>query len=318
MNTPNLKLAAENNQKLLALRPLPKETLASLKEFYRVGLTYSSNSIEGNSLTESETKVVIENGLTISGKPLHDVYEAVGHAKAYDHIYELASSKALEETDILKLHHLFYQQIDPEKAGKYRTVPVFISGSQYPVTTFAKIPSEMKKFVTWFNKNEPKMNPVEFAAKVHEKFVFIHPFIDGNGRLARLLMNLALMRGEYPITIIPAIRRVEYITALEKAHSDDSSFIDFIADCVVATQTDLLRLLKNAGIENTNEQNQKKDNLPEEILATIMAEPGLNTPAITSKHNLTLRTAQRYLKRLTEDGKIEFRGARKNGGYFAI
>lgn len=290
------------------MRPLPKETLKSLREFYRVGLTYTSNALEGNSLTETETKVVIEDGLTINGKPLRDVYEAVGHAKAYDHIHELAKSKTLEESDILKLHQLFYQQIDVDNAGKYRTVPVFISGSHYAVTPHQKVASEMKKFVAWFNKNEAKMNPVEFAALAHKKFVFIHPFVDGNGRMARLLMNLALLRGEYTIALIPAIRRMEYVAALETAHTDSDAFVDFIADCVVATQTDLLRLLKNSGGVNVSEA----------ILAEIKKNPGMNAPAIAAKLTLALRTTQRYLKTLTDDKKIEFRGAPKNGGYFEV
>ncbi len=109
------KIAETNNQKLLALHPLAPETLRSLRDYYRVGLTFSSNALEGNSLTESETKVVIEDGLSIEGKPLRDVYEAVGHAYAYDYLYKLASHKTLEEKDILELHRLFYQQY------RYRT-----------------------------------------------------------------------------------------------------------------------------------------------------------------------------------------------------
>ena len=177
MISPYLKIAADNNKELLSFRPIPKDTLKSLREFYRVGLTYTSNALEGNSLTETETKVVIEDGLTINGKPLRDVYEAVGHAKAYDHIHKLAKNKTLEESDILMLHRLFYQQIDADKAGFYRKVPVVISGSRYPVTPHLKIRAEMRKFVAWFNKNESRMNPVEFAAQVHKKFVFIHPFV---------------------------------------------------------------------------------------------------------------------------------------------
>ncbi|SHL22572.1 Fic family protein [Fibrobacter sp. UWEL] len=321
MLSENLKKAAANNQELLAMRPLPKETLKSLREFYRVGLTYSSNALEGNSLTETETKVVIEDGLTVNGKPLRDVYEAVGHAKAYDHIHELAKRKTLEESDILKLHQLFYQQIDPENAGKYRSVPVFISGSHYTVTQHQKIAAEMKKFVSWFNKNEQKLHPVEFAAEVHKRFVFIHPFVDGNGRMARLLMNLALLRGEYTIALIPAIRRIEYVGALEAAHANENVFVDFVADCVVATQMDLLRLLKNSGgVNATGGKKQKKNggvNLHEKILAEIQKNPGVNAPALSSKLELALRTTQRYLKSLIDDEKIEFRGAPKNGGYFA-
>lgn len=125
-----LQTAEQLRDRVIALRPFPEETLKSLREYYRIGLTYSSNALEGNSLTESETKVVIEDGLTIEGKPLRDVYEAVGHAHAYDYIYTLVASKPLEESDILELHRLFYEKIDGEKAGHYRTVPVFISGSK--------------------------------------------------------------------------------------------------------------------------------------------------------------------------------------------
>ena len=285
MISPYLKIAADNNKELLSFRPIPKDTLKSLREFYRVGLTYTSNALEGNSLTETETKVVIEDGLTINGKPLRDVYD---------------------------------QQIDADKAGLYRKVPVVISGSRYPVTPHLKIRAEMKKFVAWFNKNEFRMNPVEFAAQVHKKFVFIHPFVDGNGRMARLLMNLALLRGEYTIALIPAVRRMEYVSALEVAHIDDKVFVGFIADCVVATQTDLLRLLRNnlKPKKGAVRHRGTGENLSERILSEIRVNPGINTPALASMLNLSLRTTQRQLQALTESGKIEFRGARKNGGYY--
>ena len=320
MISPYLKIAADNNKELLSFRPIPKDTLKSLREFYRVGLTYTSNALEGNSLTETETKVIIEDGLTINGKPLRDVYEAVGHAKAYDHIHKLAKNKTLEESDILMLHRLFYQQIDADKAGIYRKVPVVISGSRYPVTPYLKIRAEMKKFVAWFNKNESRMNPVEFAAQVHKKFVFIHPFVDGNGRVARLLMNLALLRGEYTIALIPTVRRMEYVSALEMAHIDDKVFVGFIADCVVATQADLLRLLRNnlKPKKGAVRHRETGENLSERILAEIRVNPGINTPALASMLNLSLRTTQRQLQALSESGKIEFRGARKNGGYYLV
>lgn len=319
-----LKIAEINHRKLSAMRPLPPETLKSLKDYYRVGLTFSSNALEGNSLTESETKIVIEDGLTIEGKPLRDVYEAVGHAKAYDYLYQLATHKTLEEKDILELHRLFYQQIDPEHAGKYRAVPVITSGSKYPVTPPLKIEAEMKKFVSWFNKQEPKLHPVVFAALTHKKFVFIHPFIDGNGRLSRLLMNLALIRNEYSIALIPAILRHAYIASLEKAHADDAAFNEFIADRVIATQTDLLRLLTGGGV-NIQNGGVNTNNIPhvggvnslkEQILQTLESTPGINAPGLAISLNKSLRTIQRYLKQLTDEQKIEFRGAAKNGGYF--
>ena len=203
--TDKFRKADENNRLLSAYRPLPPETLKSLREYYRVGLTYTSNALEGNSLTESETKVVIEDGLTIEGKPLRDHYEAVGHAKAYDYIYQITEKEGLAEEDILALHRLFYQQIDAEKAGKYRDVKVYISGSRYAVSAVSKIPAEMQKLVKWYNENEQRLHPVELAATLHQRFVFIHPFVDGNGRVARLLMNLALLRNGFTIAIIPAV-----------------------------------------------------------------------------------------------------------------
>ena len=98
-------------------RPLPPQTAKSLRDYYRIGLAYSSNALEGNSLTESETKVVIEDGLTIGGRPLRDVYEAVGHANAYDYLYELVGRRPLKEADVLELHRRFYEKIDGAEAG---------------------------------------------------------------------------------------------------------------------------------------------------------------------------------------------------------
>ncbi|WP_255402069.1 Fic family protein [Prevotella sp. tc2-28] len=301
------------------MRPLPEETLKSLRDYYRIGLTYTSNAIEGNSLTESETKVVIEDGLTIEGKPLRDVYEAVGHAHAYDYIHTLAATKPLEETDILELHRLFYEKIDNEKAGHYRTVPVFISGSQYAVSPPARIESDMKKFVKWFNDNEHRLPTPEFAALAHQKFVFIHPFIDGNGRVARLILNLALIRGEYTIALIPALLRHEYVMALEASHKTPNVFVDFIAERIIATQMDLLRLLTDGGVNGgVNDTVNGGVNLDELLFDAIKNNPGLNAPTIAEMLQKSLRTIQRHLKSLSDTKRIAFRGAPKNGGYYII
>ena len=317
--TPNLLQTAEElRDKVISLRPFPKETLKSLRDYYRIGLTYSSNALEGNSLTESETKVVIEDGLTIEGKPLRDVYEAVGHAHAYDYIHTLASSKPLEESDILELHRLFYEKIDSEKAGHYRTVPVFISGSKYAVSPPARIEHDMKNFVKWFNHNEHQLSTPEFAALAHQKFVFIHPFIDGNGRVARLILNLALIRGEYTIALIPAILRHEYVQSLEMSHNNPQCFVDFIAERIIATQMDLLRLLSDGGVNGGVKSKSGGVNLEELIFETIKNTPGLNAPALAERLQKSLRTTQRYLKSLSDAGKIEFRGAPKNGGYHIL
>lgn len=299
-------------QQLWAYRPMSDETLKSLREYYRVGLTYTSNALEGNSLTESETKVIIEDGLTIEGKPLRDVYEAVGHAQAYDYLYDLSHQAPLSEEIICHLHQLFYQQIEPLKAGKYRQVPVFISGSQYAVAPVAEIGKRMAQLLQWYNNNEGKLHPVVLAAELHKRFVFIHPFVDGNGRMARLLMNLSLMRNDYNIAIIPAITRSEYISSLEKAHTDEQVFVDFITDRVIMTQMDILRLFR--------ESQPIPETIPfeEQLLQTIIQNPGLNAPTLSERLGKSLRTTQRYLRILSEKKQITFQGVAKKGGYVAV
>lgn len=225
------------------LRPFEGELLKQIKDFYRIGLTWTSNALEGNSLTESETKVLIEDGLTVGGKPLRDMFEAVGHAKAYDYMFTLLENNDIKEIDILYLHKLFYQNIEEDFAGKYRDFPVFISGSNYPVTKVEDIQNEIKKLCKWIKKDRKKYHPVEFAALLHKKFVFIHPYKDGNGRVARLLMNTALIQDGYLPAIIPPILRSEYISFLEKAHEDDRAFINFIVERELESQKDFLRLL---------------------------------------------------------------------------
>lgn len=226
------------------VRPFEGELLEQLKGYYRVGLTYSSNALEGNTLTESETKVLLEDGLTVGGKPLRDTFEALGHAKAYDFMFSLLGKREITENDILTMHKLFYSDIDGKAAGVYRNIPVFISGSDYAVCKVEQIPDKIAELIGWANGQRWDYHPVEFAALLHKKFVFIHPFKDGNGRLARLLMNAALIQSGYLLAIIPPILRHEYIALLEKAHKNDKPFIEFIAGRVLETEKEIMRLLK--------------------------------------------------------------------------
>ncbi len=224
-------------------RPFEGDILDQLKGYYRVGLTYSSNALEGNTLTESETKVLLEDGLTVGGKPLRDTFEALGHAKAYDFMFSLLGKRKITEADILTMHELFYSDIDGAAAGVYRRSRVIITGSNYAVCKATEIPEKMQELIEWTNERRNDYHPVEFAALLHKKFVFIHPFIDGNGRLARLLMNTALIQSGYLLAIIPPILRHEYIALLEKAHEDDKPFIEFIGERVLETEKEIIRLL---------------------------------------------------------------------------
>lgn len=233
----------ENKAKIDAYRPMQEPLLSQLRAYYRIGLTWTSNALEGNSLTESETKVVLEDGLTVAGKPLRDYYEATGHAKAYDVMWELIDpSKPISEEDVCRLHRLFYAQVDEANAGVYRKQRVFITGSRFTPPPPDKVPVEMAAFVEWMSHAD--LHPVTLAAEVHRRFVFIHPFIDGNGRVARLLMNLCLLRHGYTLAIVPPVLRVEYIQLLEKAHTDAEAFHVFIAERVLETQKDILRMLQ--------------------------------------------------------------------------
>ncbi|MEA3494440.1 MAG: Fic family protein [Bacteroidota bacterium] len=226
-----------------AIRPLSKDQIIELKRYFNINLAYASNAMEGNTLTESETKAVIEDGITVGGKPLKYHLEATGHAQAYYFIYELAKKKELKEKDIKELHKLFYQQIEPDKAGKYRKIRVFISGSEYKLPNPNEVPGLMKRFVEKYKIQEPDKHIVEIATLIHKDFVFIHPFIDGNGRIARLLMNLILIKYGFPITIIPPVLRMEYINMLEKAHKNDKEYIHFIAERVKQAQLEYIKLL---------------------------------------------------------------------------
>lgn len=239
-----LKKVDGQQRRIEEMRPLASETVASLRNYYKIGLTWSSNAMEGNTLTESETKVVIEDGLTIGGKPLRDHLEAYGHAEAFQEMMERIQKENIAEDDILKMHHLFYRKIDPENAGLYRKNKVFISGSHYPLPDPDKIPDLIKELSANIEKNRNTQHPVLTAAKAHLEFVFIHPFVDGNGRVARLIMNLILLQEGYHIALIPPVLRTAYITSLEAAHKNDETFLTLICRCVYETQKYYLRMIE--------------------------------------------------------------------------
>lgn len=231
-------------------RPLTANEVRELDAYFRIGVTYSSNALEGNSLTLSETKVLLEDGITVGGKPIRDCYEATGHAKAYDYMLSLARSKDFQLTEdvILRLHHLFYNAIDDDQAGQYRTEQVFITGTEYVPPTADEVPAQMQTFVTELNLKRNLMHPVHLAAYAHRRLVDIHPFMDGNGRTARLLMNLILINAGYCVVSIPPVLRHEYISALQQAQleqgSDDTAFIQLIAECELEAQKDYCRMFR--------------------------------------------------------------------------
>lgn len=209
---------AITKEKLDDLRPFPQGVMAKLKEYFDVEWTYNSNAIEGNTLTLGETKLVILEGITIGGKSVREHLEAINHKKAIDYLESIVqTTKEVSEELILAIHRLILREIDDENAGRYRDKKVHISGSRYVPPDPQIVPLRIEEFIK--NINTSKGHPVITAADAHYGLVTIHPFIDGNGRCGRLLMNLLLMREGYPPAIVPMSRREEYIKSLEKAQT---------------------------------------------------------------------------------------------------
>ncbi|MBI5037005.1 Fic family protein [Candidatus Micrarchaeota archaeon] len=214
------------------LRPFDRGALAKLQETFRVDLTYNSNAIEGNSLSLSETKLVLEDGITIGGKSMREHLEVTNHSKAIDFVQSLVSKPVIEEIDVLNLHAIILDRIDPENAGFYRRGAIRISGTTYSPPSPAKVPALMQEVYGLLKSRGGE--PIETGAKIHQRFVDIHPFIDGNGRTARLLLNLYLMRSGYPPVIILRAERKKYLDRImqARAENDITPFANFVAKAV--------------------------------------------------------------------------------------
>ena len=222
----------QKKEQLGRLRPLSDAQLKNLKNVYDIQFTYNSNAIEGSTLTYSETKLILNEGITIGGKSMNEHLEAINHKEAIHFIEEIANinTNEITLTDIKNLHHLILKGIDNKNAGAYRTQNVGVVKSDGEIQSFAeplKIEEEMQEFIKWLHFQTIE-EPILLATLVHLKFVSIHPFIDGNGRTARLLMNLVLLQNDYPQAIIKVSNRVAYIQAVEKyQQSNDNDYSDF-------------------------------------------------------------------------------------------
>jgi Fic family protein len=216
-------------------RPLPPILVAKLKEHLDVAWTYHSNAIEGSSITLPETRAILLDGLTVNGKPLREHLEVINHKHAIDFVDALATGDApITEHALRQIHALVLRTIDDQNAGRYRRVQVYITGSEYVPPEPVAVPPLMADLGQRLASEEfAALHPVEQAARAHLRLVDIHPFIDGNGRTARLLMNLLLMRHGYPPAIIRYEGRPAYYAALEKAHRQElEPFLTLVAEAV--------------------------------------------------------------------------------------
>ncbi len=214
------------------LRPLDKHQLMLLEREMEIEYVYNSTSIEGNSLTLDETRMVLEEGMTIKGKPLGEHFDVINQKEAMEKLEKWVdeSRKTIDEEDIIELHRMTMKGISNEWAGKYKTMPNRVLGSRVKRTPPYTVKEEMEKMVEFINKNPENVHPVEIAATAHQILAKIHPFLDGNGRCSRLLSNLILMKNGYPPNIILNKERKKYFETLEKAHLGNMKvFVDFFA-----------------------------------------------------------------------------------------
>ncbi|HHJ50419.1 MAG TPA: helix-turn-helix domain-containing protein [Phaeodactylibacter sp.] len=205
-------------------RPLDPLALHKMREYFKIAYTHDSNRIEGNTLTLQETQLVVNEGLTIAGKSMREHLEAINHAEAVDMLYELiAQNIRLDKRLLLELHSIILKSIHPEHAGCYRKVPVRITGSEHVPPQPWLLDKLMEDYFAWYGEARKEMHPVLLAAEMHERLVSIHPFIDGNGRTARLVMNFILMQYGYPIVILKGDHnsRMAYYKALEAVQKDN-------------------------------------------------------------------------------------------------
>ena len=216
-------------------RPLSPGIFKNLHEDLILRWTYHSNAIEGNTLTLLETKVVLE-GIIVGGKALREHFEAINHRDAILYVeYILNKQEPFSEWQIRNIHQLILKNIDDENAGRYLQQNVLISGATTNPPDHTLLNEKMAQFIDWYNTEAHTLHPIERAAKVHADFVGIHPFVDGNGRTSRLLMNLELMKAGYPPSVIIVENRLAYYEALDQwiAFGNTELFNSFVTAAVL-------------------------------------------------------------------------------------
>ena len=269
----------EKKRELDKKRPIPSYVLKSIKDSLSIEWTYNSNSIEGNTLTLQETKMVIEDGFTIKGKSLREHFEVVNHQEAIEFVESLASNEyVLNKLDILSIHHLVLQKIEKDFAGKYRTSGVRISGANFVPPNALKVDEFVSELIDFANDSE--VDILIRSAIFHHRFVGIHPFFDGNGRTARLLLNLILMKSGFPSAIILKNDRKKYYDALNQANNQDYSKLVLLILQAVERTLDIYL----GNLNNTYDQYQS--------ITDIVSEPDVPY-------------GQEYVSLLARKGKID-------------
>ncbi len=237
---------SDSLKQLIRSAETDKEKL-HIEEYFRNFLTYTSNALGGNTLSESDTKEILTDGLAIGGKTVEEHNEVTGHMRAYNYMLECAKEKPLKLSEelICHMHLLYYAGVDIENAGTYKKVQNYIAGSEYTPPSPKVTPTLMKTFINDMNSQHQVYHPIEYSAILHKRLYDIHPFVGGNGRIARLLTNMITMNSGYGLCVIPLTMKDEYSEALNTAivKNDANHFVCLIATCVVETQKNFCRKL---------------------------------------------------------------------------
>jgi Fic family protein len=273
----------EKKQQLQSQRPLPGIILQRIREELFIEWTYNSNSIEGNTLTLQETKIVLQEGMTVKGKSLREHFETTNHYEAIEYLESLVKPEyTLKERDILDVHAIVLSKIEKKFAGRYRNGGVRIVGANFIPPNALKVNDLMADLIEWVNKNPQELNSVALATIFHHRFVHIHPFFDGNGRTVRLIMNLLLMKAGYPPAIILKNDRKKYYEALNQANK--GSYAKLLLLVAQALERSLNIYLNAYPMDNPDDEYQH--------ISDIVSEPDMPY-------------GQEYVSLLARQGKID-------------
>jgi Fic family protein len=275
----------DKKSKLDSLRALPAAAVNRLKEQFTVEWIYNSNAIEGSTLTLRETQLILETGLTIGGKSLREHFEVTNHKDAIEYVESLADKKeSVSAFHVRQIHRLVLSQIDNENAGQYRKTEVRIAGAKHIPPEAWDIPQRMTDWENWLKDSQKKTHPVELAAQAHHRLVAIHPFMDGNGRTARLVMNLILFKQGYPPAVILRVDRKQYYQVLMQADTGKNDpLVNFVGRAVDHS----LALYLEACTPKT-----KRSSVSEQWISLSQAAHGT-------------KYTQEYLSLLARQGRIE-------------
>lgn len=296
----------KKKNELEQLKPFDPSAFHKLQETFRVDLTYNSNAIEGNSLSLSETKLVLEEGIAIGGKSLNEHLEVTNHSKAIDFVESLVAKHEITENDVLNIHALILDRINPQNAGFYRSGGVRISGTDYTPPKAAKVPELMKEVYRLLNAKSGEA--IETAAIIHQKFVDIHPFIDGNGRTARLLLNLYLMRNGYPPIILQQSERKKYIRSIMEGQLGNNyvPFANFVAKAVERSLDIYLDVLghgQNEYLSLVQAAKISRNKYGEEYLSLLARNGKIGAVKFGRNWKITKEALEEYEKEHERDGK---------------